>query len=133
MRPLNRPMFKMGGPIKEGIMQGMKEPPAINTVGSSLAPTDASGRQGYAIPLLYGAGMAAARFLPAAIRGFRAARTAAFEPIQRLDQYGAGLGRLAGFGSTAQPINTGGGASPLATALSTATGLAGLFGKLYGN
>ena len=39
----------------------------------------------------------------------------------RLDQYGAGLGRLAGFGSTAQP-NTGG-ASPLATALSTATGL----------
>ena len=75
MRPLNRPMFKMGGPIKEGIMQGMKEPQAINTVGSSLAPTDASGRQGYAIPLLYGAGMAAARFLPAAIRGFRAART----------------------------------------------------------
>ena len=32
MRPLNRPMFKMGGPIKEGIMQGMKEPQAINTV-----------------------------------------------------------------------------------------------------
>jgi hypothetical protein len=26
----------------------------------------------------------------------------------------------------------GGGASPLASALSTATGLAGLFGKLYG-
>ena len=24
MRPLNRPMFKYGGPIKEGIMQGMK-------------------------------------------------------------------------------------------------------------
>ena len=52
MRPLNRPMFKMGGPIKEGIMQGMKEPQAINTVGSSLAPTDASGRQGYALPLI---------------------------------------------------------------------------------
>ena len=47
-------------------------------------------------------------------------------------QYGAGLGRLAGFGSTAQPMDTGG-ASPLATALSTATGIAGIFGKLYGN
>ena len=35
MRPLNRPMFKMGGPIKEGIMQGMKEPQAINTVGNN--------------------------------------------------------------------------------------------------
>ena len=61
-----------------------------------------------------------------------AARTGAYEPIGRLDQYGAGLGRLAGFGSTAQPMDTGG-ASPLATALSTATGIAGIFGKLYGN
>jgi len=25
MKPLNRPMFRMGGPIKEGIMQGMKD------------------------------------------------------------------------------------------------------------
>ncbi len=62
----------------------------------------------------------------------QAARTGAYEPIGRLDQYGAGLGRLAGFGSTAQPMDTGG-ASPLATALSTATGIAGIFGKLYGN
>ena len=61
-----------------------------------------------------------------------AARTGAYEPIQRLDQYGAGLGRLAGFGSTAAPVPTGG-ASPLATALSTATGIAGIFGKLYGS
>ena len=59
MRPLNRPMFKYGGPIKEGIMQGMKEPQAINTVGSPLAPTDASGRQGYALPLMFLAGQAA--------------------------------------------------------------------------
>ena len=63
----------------------------------------------------------------------QAARTGAYEPLQRLDQYGAGLGRLAGFGSTAQPIDSGGGASPFATALSTATGIAGIFGKLYGN
>jgi hypothetical protein len=26
MKPLNRPMFRMGGPIKEGIMDGIKEP-----------------------------------------------------------------------------------------------------------
>ena len=62
----------------------------------------------------------------------QAARTGAYEPIGRLDQYGAGLGRLAGFGSTAQPMDTGG-ASPFATGLSTATGIAGIFGKLYGS
>ena len=62
----------------------------------------------------------------------QAARTAAYEPLQRLDQYGAGLGRLAGFGSAPAPMDSGG-ASPFATALSTATGLAGLFGKLYGS
>ena len=81
MRPLNRPMFKYGGPIKEGIMTGMKEKQAINTVGSPLAPTDSSGRQGYAVPII-GAGLvAAARFLPAAYRGFRAAR--AYTPLSQ--------------------------------------------------
>lgn len=52
MKPLNRPMFKYGGPIKEGIMNGMKEKQAINTVGSPLAPKDETGRGGYAAPLL---------------------------------------------------------------------------------
>ena len=52
MRPLNRPMFRNGGPIKEGIMTGMKEPQAINTVGSPLAPVNNTGRGGYALPLL---------------------------------------------------------------------------------
>ena len=62
-----------------------------------------------------------------------AARTAAFEPQRRFQQYGTGLSGLSGFGQST-PVDTGvGGASPLATALSTATGLAGLFGKLYGN
>mgnify|MGYP003112413773 FL=1 len=62
----------------------------------------------------------------------QAARAGAYEPMGRLDQYGAGLGRLAGFGSAPAPVDMGG-ASPLATALSTATGIAGIFGKLYGN
>ena len=35
MRPLNRPMFKMGGPVKEGIMDGIKEPQATFGVGNN--------------------------------------------------------------------------------------------------
>ena len=62
----------------------------------------------------------------------QAAQTAAFEPMQRLDQYGAGLGRLAGFGSTATPMGAAG-ADPLTGAISNAVGLAGIFGKLYGS
>ena len=58
-----------------------------------------------------------------------AARTAAYEPQQRLQQYGGGLGQLAGFASPAPAFT---GSSPFGTALSTATGIAGLFGKLYG-
>jgi len=81
MKALKRPMFRTGGPIKEGIMDGMKEPQAINTVGSPLAPKDETGRGGYAIPLI-GAGLAAAaRFLPAAYRGFKAAR--AYTPMSQ--------------------------------------------------
>ena len=34
-----------------------------------------------------------------------AARTAAYEPQQRLQQYGGGLGQLAGFASPAPPIH----------------------------
>jgi hypothetical protein len=60
-------------------MSGMKDNrQAINTVGSPLAPKDASGRQGYALPMAL---MAAARFLPAAVRGFRAAR--AYTPFSQ--------------------------------------------------
>ena len=64
MRPLNRPMFKMGGPIKEGIMDGMKEPQAINTVGNN-ANRDIMGREKHAffIPFLGAAAMQGARML----------------------------------------------------------------------
>jgi len=60
MRPLNRPMFRYGGPIKEGIMQGMKEPQAVNTVGNN-ANRDAMGREKHAffIPFMGLAGQAA--------------------------------------------------------------------------
>jgi len=56
-----------------------------------------------------------------------AARTGAFEGQQRLQQYGGGLGQLAGFSAPTpvQPASS----SPFATALSTALGIGGLFGK----
>ena len=55
------------------------------------------------------------------------ARTGAFEGQQRLQQYGAGLGSLAGFGAGV-PIPTTS-PSPFSTALSTALGIGNLFGK----
>jgi hypothetical protein len=33
MRPLNRPMFRNGGPIKEGIMSGMQDRPGYSLAG----------------------------------------------------------------------------------------------------
>jgi hypothetical protein len=60
-----------------------------------------------------------------------AARTGAYEPMGRLDQYGAGRGSLAGYGTAPAPI--GGGVDPLTGAISNAVGLAGIFGKLYGS
>ena len=48
MRPLHRPMFRYGGPIKEGVMSGIREPHAnggrIALVGSPIFPKYASGR-----------------------------------------------------------------------------------------
>ena len=56
-----------------------------------------------------------------------AARTGAYEPFQRLQQYGSGLSQLSGFGAQAPlPAAT---PSPFSTALSTALGIGGLFGK----
>ena len=58
----------------------------------------------------------------------QAAQTAAFEPFQRLDRFGSGITSLAGgvggpqFQAPAAP-------SPFSTALSTALGIGGLFGK----
>ena len=56
-----------------------------------------------------------------------AAQTGAYEPFQRLQQYGSGLGQLAGFGTQSAPIPAT--PSPFSTALSTALGIGGLFGK----
>ena len=85
MKPLNRPMFRYGGPIKEGVMSGIREPKK-NGGRMLLAGEhpkefkDASGREQHFAPLV-GLGMAAARFLPAAYRGFKAAR--AYKPLSQ--------------------------------------------------
>ena len=91
MKTLNRPMFRYGGPIKEGVMNGIREPKrnggsmgepqAINTVGSPLSPMSNDGRANYAFPLLGAAAAAAMRFLPAAYRGFKASR--AYKPFSQ--------------------------------------------------
>ena len=60
----------------------------------------------------------------------QAAQTAAFEPQQRLQQFGAGLSGLAGFGGVAPQLPAG--PDPLTAGISNAVGLAGIFRKLYG-
>ena len=51
MRPLNRPMFRYGGPIKEGIMDGIREPKKNGGSMSQLVKPSADGsRPGYAGP-----------------------------------------------------------------------------------
>ena len=57
----------------------------------------------------------------------QAAQTGAYEPFQRLQQYGTGLSQLSGFGAQA-PLPAAA-PSPFSTALSTALGIGGLFGK----
>ncbi len=95
MRPLNRPMFKMGGPVKEGIMDGIREPKANGgTIGGGtiVGEDKGKGRTGFFNPLLASlgtAGLAALRasprflktFGPAAARGFKAAK--AYKPASQ--------------------------------------------------
>jgi len=57
----------------------------------------------------------------------QAAQTGAYEPLQRLQQYGSGLAGLSGFAQqTPLPAAA---PSPFSTALSTALGIGGLFSK----
>ncbi len=72
MRPLNRPMFKMGGPIKEGIMQGMQDRKAA-LVGNPVFPKGPDGRSQYAvqIPLIAGITAAARAAIPRIASLFR--------------------------------------------------------------
>ena len=76
----------MGGPIKQGIMHGIREPHKDgNIVGGHQSPLlagahpikDKSGREHHFLPVgaaLYGLGQAALRLGPAAYRGWKASR-----------------------------------------------------------
>ena len=75
-------MFRYGGPIKEGVMSGIREPKKNggsmreaqqwNTVGSPVFPKDKSGRAHHWLPAAYGIGAIGTRLLPWAMRGARA-------------------------------------------------------------
>ena len=75
MKPLNRPMFRYGGPIKEGDMSGIREPKkdgGMLLVGQHPKEfKDASGREKHVAPIIYGAGLGLARLAPFAIRAAR--------------------------------------------------------------
>jgi len=78
MKTLNRPMFRYGGPIKEGVMHGIREPKrnggsmGINTPKRGLV--DGPGSYAGFIPPLIAAGSAALRYLPAVYRGIRGSK-----------------------------------------------------------
>ena len=76
MKPLNRPMFRYGGPIKEGVMSGIREPKkdgGMLLVGEHPKEfRDAGGREKHVAPIVYGAGLGLARLAPLAMRGARA-------------------------------------------------------------
>ena len=61
----------------------------------------------------------------------QAAQTAAYEPYGRLGQYGQGITGLAG-GVAGMQYQDPAPANPWASALGTAMGVGGLFGKIYG-
>jgi len=92
MKTLNRPMFRYGGPIKEGVMNGIREPKRNggSMMGNNEGPRRAAlvgnpiypkvdGRTNHIAPLAIGA--AAMRFLPAVYRGFKASR--AYKPFSQ--------------------------------------------------
>ena len=60
----------------------------------------------------------------------QAAQTAAFEPQQRLQQFGAGLGQIAGLGTVTPELPTQA-PSALDKALGTALGVGGLYAKIF--
>ena len=57
MKPLNRPMFRYGGPIKEGVMSGIREPKkngGMLLVGEHPKEfRDASGREKHVAPIVW--------------------------------------------------------------------------------
>jgi hypothetical protein len=81
MKTLNRPMFRYGGPIKEGIMSGIREPKRNggSMMGNNEGPRRAAlvgnpiypnvdGRTNHLFPALLGAGAAALKIFTSSIQ-----------------------------------------------------------------
>ena len=108
MRTLSRPMFNMGGPIKQGIMNGIREPKKhgglsqqFNTglVGDERYPKT-KGREHHVFfipPMLYGAGAAALRAAPMIYRGLKAGRMFAPGKLGAWNRFKSMLGPSARF------------------------------------
>ena len=102
MRTLNRPMFRYGGPIKEGVMNGIREPKKnggkMLLVGQHPKEFRASdGREKHVVPLVYYGGMAALRALaPRAIAAGAKAfgRGLATSPGTGTSVFGKGLTKM---------------------------------------
>ena len=87
MRTLNRPMFRYGGPIKEGVMNGIREPKRNGgsmmgndegprraaLVGNPIYPQGPDGRTGHFIPIAIGLGLRGAAGVAARAAARRAA------------------------------------------------------------
>jgi hypothetical protein len=108
MRPLNRPMFRMGGPIKEGIMQGMRNGGLANNEGPRRAALVGNpiydqtkgpdGRTKHIIPAIIGGGMAAINLGRAGLAAARLAGPAIKKGFQAARAFGATPGKLGFFG-----------------------------------
>ena len=78
MRILNRPMFRYGGPIKEGVMDGIREPKRNGgSMTQRVQPSNDGSRPGYAgpatpfIPMIMAAGRAGLRYIPKGINALK--------------------------------------------------------------
>ena len=107
MKTLNRPMFRYGGPIKEGIMDGMREPKKDGKiVGGKQSPLlagahplkDSEGREHHFIPALYAAGLGALNIGRAGLAAARIAGPAIKRGFQAARAFGATPGKLGFFG-----------------------------------
>ena len=72
MKTLNRPMFRYGGPIKEGVMNGIREPKRNGgSMTQRVQPSNDGSRPGYAgpfIPIGMGIAAGARAIAPALVR-----------------------------------------------------------------
>ena len=108
MRTLNRPMFRYGGPIKEGVMNGIREPKrnggsmANNEgprraalVGNPIYPK-VDGRTNHVIPAVLGAGSLIGRFVAPAFGRY------VMRNVPKLFKSGKNIGKQIGKQTTKQ-------------------------------